>query len=645
MCHPRVHENVVERRAYQENIVAECQRQNTLVVLPTALGKTMIAILTAVERLDQYPWTKVLVLAPTRPLVSQHHASFQKILEGPEEQFLLLSSRIPARSRAYFWDKAQFVFSTPQIIKNDLEKGRYDLSQISLLVLDEVHKSRRTYAYIPIADAYHANCPDPVVLGLTASPGKNRDRIVDLLHKIRFEHVECRDDTDPDVLPYIHDINVLYEKVSLPGEYCHVLGYLDDLLWHFAKKLVTRHLLPVKAKYSKMAFLELAQELQAEISTTFEEAEKRPFYRALKYAFACVSILHATELLVVQDFPVFWKFVEKIQRKADRGSPASKAIASHPLFEDLVAYCQETPVPAHPKLERLEDLLVDVFEEDPRAKVIVFAQYRDTAARLVRVINEQFSEHLPVRAVRFVGQAHRPDDPGLNQQQQKEIIDEFAGGTWNVLVATSVAEEGLDIPNVDHVVFWEAVPSEIRLIQRRGRTGRHREGNCYILFTQNSLDHIYLAVSHRREENMRQTLGNLDSWTLPLPITRVPIVKPAPPDPTSEESPTGPNSYSQPSYARPRQDSRGSRGRRKIRRKRKKPPKTRYLSKMGKWIYHTIESCAGDGISAEEIYELAEFEELELDQLEWELKRVVGSTAIEEETTPTGNTVYVLQTA
>src|SRR5437879_11855317 len=77
--------------------------------------------------------------------------------------------------------------------------------------------------------------------------------------------------------------------------------------------------------------------------------------------------------------------------------------------------------------------------------------------------------------MRFVGQASRGEDIGLSQKEQVDILDKFRAGEINVLVATSIGEEGLDIPQVDHVVFYEPVPSEIRQIPPRGRTGRRPE--------------------------------------------------------------------------------------------------------------------------------------------------------------------------
>jgi Fanconi anemia group M protein len=111
--------------------------------------------------------------------------------------------------------------------------------------------------------------------------------------------------------------------------------------------------------------------------------------------------------------------------------------------------------------------------------------------------------------VRFVGQASKGTDTGLNQREQKEIIDKFRAGDYNVLVSTSIAEEGLDIPATDLVVFFEPVPSEIRTIQRRGRTGRKQAGRVIVLVTRDTRDEAYLWTSRKKEMQMRRELDAL----------------------------------------------------------------------------------------------------------------------------------------
>jgi len=104
----------------------------------------------------------------------------------------------------------------------------------------------------------------------------------------------------------------------------------------------------------------------------------------------------------------------------------------------------------------------------------------------------------------------------LTQEEQAARIEQLEDGSLNVLVATSIAEEGLDIPAVDQVVFYEPIPSEIRYIQRRGRTGRKAPGRVTILATNNSLDMAYLYASSRRIEKMRRIVETVNRKLHPI---------------------------------------------------------------------------------------------------------------------------------
>jgi Fanconi anemia group M protein len=153
-----------------------------------------------------------------------------------------------------------------------------------------------------------------------------------------------------------------------------------------------------------------------------------------------------------------------------------------------------------------QEALKQIIQETKRGiKIIVFTQYRDTAREIVKNINEIEG----VRAVRFVGQMTKEGDAGLSQKEQLKILDGFIGGEFNVLVATQVAEEGLDIPSVDLVVFYEPVPSEIRAIQRRGRTGRKRAGKVVVLMTKDTRDEGIYWSSAFKERRMKKSLRQI----------------------------------------------------------------------------------------------------------------------------------------
>src|SRR5271157_1048804 len=148
--------DTIEYRAYQQTISKQAAERNTLVILPTAMGKTVIAVQVAIHRLLKYPWGKVVVLAPPRPLVHQHVRSFSKFLDcdGSGKPFLKykeLNGKISQDKRIVMYKTSNLIFATPQTLQNDLVSRFYDLSSCVLLVLDECHKTGERYAYNEIA--------------------------------------------------------------------------------------------------------------------------------------------------------------------------------------------------------------------------------------------------------------------------------------------------------------------------------------------------------------------------------------------------------------------------------------------------------------------------------------------------------------
>ena len=120
-----------------------------------------------------------------------------------------------------------------------------------------------------------------------------------------------------------------------------------------------------------------------------------------------------------------------------------------------------------------------------------------------------------------MGQPKRELDIGMSQEEQSGVLESFRNGEFDVLVATSIAEEGLDIPEVDLVVFYEPIPSEIRYIQRRGRTGRKSSGCVIILAAKDTIDERYLYASKRRMEKMKQILSSLNATLKPIQRTNI----------------------------------------------------------------------------------------------------------------------------
>ncbi len=166
----------IEAREYQRAIAKSALAANTLVVLPTGLGKTIVALLVAAERLSAHPQSKILILAPTRPLVLQHAQFFKEHFQDREAKSTVLTGETPPPLRKIAFDDSTMVFATPEVIRNDVSGDRYNLRNVSLIVFDEAHRCVRSYAYSEVAQAYKLQAGNPLILGLTASPSAKKSR-------------------------------------------------------------------------------------------------------------------------------------------------------------------------------------------------------------------------------------------------------------------------------------------------------------------------------------------------------------------------------------------------------------------------------------------------------------------------------------
>jgi Fanconi anemia group M protein len=509
--HPLIRPETVEQRLYQRRIANEASKRNTLVILPTALGKTVVAALVAADILYQYRDAKILVMAPTRPLVMQHRASFLKFLKLRANDAVLVTGKTPPSHRRAVWTSpARLFLATPQVVRNDLAARRLSLEDYGLLVFDECHRAVKKYAYTRVAETYVAQARYPLILGMTASPDSNHRRILDVCRNLCIEQVEYRSEDDADVTPYIHPIEVTWRRVDLPVTYKDMKAQLRFLLNQRLTWLHRNGVVSGNPQYvGRRVLLEAGDELRARLEESVEE-ERPLIFRAIITQSLALTLFHALELLETQGVHALRAFLNKIE-KEQHTKRSYAVLVRDPAFQKLVHVAGSCAV-EHPKLTLLKSLLLDQVRVNPSSRTLIFAQYRDTVSHIVAHVNLLSG----LRAERFVGQASKKEDKGLTQDEQADRVRMLRDGEVNVLVATSIAEEGLDIPAVDHVIFYEPIPSAIRYIQRRGRTGRKASGRVEILAANDTFDMIYLYASQKRAAKMRRVAADVNADLQPL---------------------------------------------------------------------------------------------------------------------------------
>ena len=497
MQHPRIAASTLERRPFQEAIARACLSRNTLVVLPTGLGKTAIALSVLAERLRQRPGQKALFLAPTKPLAEQHAAFLSRALTQP--RVVVLTGETPPSERALLWSSHEAICATPQVVHNDVLAERVDLADCAIVVFDEAHRAVGDYAYPFLAERYRARAPEGRILGMTASPGAEAARIGEVCRNLGIEGVEIRTESDPDVRPYVPGIALEWLEVPMPDQLRAVADPIRRALEEDVRALREASL--VRAPRVGAAELLKAQAaIQARLREAGDKAP-RELYRMASLQARALKANHALELVETQGLQALQAYFERLEQ--DR-SKAAKALLDDPRIRQARILAEGTRV-EHPKLRRVALLLREQLEKKPDSRAIVFTHYRDTC----ELLHQKLAEVEGLRPARFVGQASRGEDKGLSQKEQAAVLQAFKDGAFNVLVATSVAEEGLDIPATDLVLFYEPVASEIRTIQRRGRTGRLRPGRVVVLLAKGTRDEAYYWSAKNKEKRMRAQVDDL----------------------------------------------------------------------------------------------------------------------------------------
>jgi len=479
--HPLIKKGALQIRDYQIEIARKALEKNTLVVIPTGMGKTNIALLVVAERLNKEEG-KVLFLAPTKPLVEQHKKTFESLSELADLE--IITGTIKPEQREKHYNKARIVFATPQTIENDIKNHLIKFDDFVLLIVDEAHRSVGNYAYTFIAENYIRNAKKPLIVALTASPGGQAARIEEIKKNLFIDSVEFRSEKDSDVSKYVMEREVNTIEITLPPDYLEAKKIIEEIISKKMDALFNMGAIRTK-KFSKKMLLEL----QNFYSKKARVVRNPKLFMAVSKIAELIKLDYCLELLETQGSVQLKEYIKKLKIE---GTKASNSIMANPSFISFAGKVEN--LGHHPKMAKVGDLVM----RELSGKVIIFTQYRATASEIFSALKKIEG----VKPVMLIGQKL-----GLTQKEQVRVIRDFEDGFYNVLICTSIGEEGLDIKGVGTAIFYEPVPSEIRNIQRRGRVARLTEGKIYVLVTKGTRDEAYYWTAYHKEKRMGRNLS------------------------------------------------------------------------------------------------------------------------------------------
>ncbi|MDP6856523.1 MAG: helicase-related protein [Candidatus Thalassarchaeaceae archaeon] len=488
-------DNEIEARAYQLEATNASLASSTLLVLPTAMGKTAVQWMTIAETLRSTNGM-ALLLAPTNALVDQQHRGLERVMNLPDgESIARMTGSIPPAKRKGSWEEHRIVVATPQVVRNDAKKGILDLSKVSILVVDEAHRATGNAAVAQVGDLLIEANEKATILGATASPGWNESAVEEVCERLHLEGIHVRGSDEPMLKPYASNLDVEEIRVPVPSEIRQMARPLDDWL----EAIVARERRLGHYIRSGMTTMGGLNEAMRRVQSAIEREENMAYRSAGDLGMA-IRLYTISNLLVCQGIAASREAIRRMRGRLNQKGKGERKLRE--FLEDQriqnLENTLENMEEIHSKVSFSRRVIRQEIARNPEGRMIIFANYRDTVSAIVSFIND-----IPgINPTPFIGQANRGGNDGMSHSEQIKRLDAFRSGEYNVLVATSVGEEGLDIPRADLVLFYEPVGSEIRTIQRRGRTGRHDSGSVYVLIAQETRDEGATAAAARREEKM-----------------------------------------------------------------------------------------------------------------------------------------------
>jgi len=461
-----VEKDSIEKRDYQINLANQAIDENCIVVLPTGLGKTAIALNVIAEYLSKGTGG-ILFLAPTRVLVNQHYEFLEKNLTL--DDISLITGEDTIQKRTKLWNNS-VICATPEIARNDFARGIISPDQFVLVIFDEVHRTVGDYAYSGIAQ-YFENSTARIV-GMTATLPSEKQKATEILTKLKITSVAERTEDSPDVKPYTQDTDTQWVNVELPNE----LKTIQTLL---------KSALDQRYDTLRENGIKLAQQQSLSALLRIRQFVLNQNRRSAKPLFTAIRIHYALNMLEVHGITPFLKFCDRAQSK--KGIGVKELFEVDPNFTQALVLAKKAQTQGieHSKIPKLKEILDTV-----PGKALIFTSYRDSVDLIYNKLIE-----MGVSAGILIGKA---GETGLKQKKQIETVQKFRDGIFQVLVATRVGEEGLDIAEVNQVIFYDNVPSSIRFIQRRGRTGRKDTGKLVVLIAKNTIDETYYWIGKRK---------------------------------------------------------------------------------------------------------------------------------------------------
>ncbi|XP_048358970.1 antiviral innate immune response receptor RIG-I [Sphaerodactylus townsendi] len=558
-----------EARSYQTELARPALNgKNTIVCAPTGSGKTFVSLLICDHHLRNQPAGakgKIVFLATKVPVYEQQKKVFQDYFKRTNYTIAGICGETAVDTPvATVVMEKDITVMTPQILLNCLNNGTLpSLSLFTLMIFDECHNTTKNHPYNVLMSKYldlkfeQAEAPLPQIVGLTASLGVGSAK--NLQETIEYICTVCASLNVQVISTVKENLKDLEEIVYKPKKSIKLTGKRPqsrfvDIISHMmsetealARKLYSiDDLSPIKCRsFGTQKYEQWIVHVQRGCSV-LQLPDKEEESRICRALFICTEHLRKyNDTLIInedartQDALDYLKeFFENI--KSGGFDEIEEKLASN--FEDKLpemnALSQDESN-ENPKLEAITFILEEEYRFKPQTRSILFVKTRALAAALKNWIEESHQlRHLKPEVL--MGRGKRNQDTGMTLPNQKGVLESFkSDGDSKMLIATSVADEGIDIAQCNLVLLYEYTGNVIKMIQVRGR-GRAKDSKC-ILVTSKSERAEIEEINMLKEKMMNQAIANLQKWdeaTLAQKIRNLQIKQKRKQDFKKKESPS-----------------------------------------------------------------------------------------------------------
>ncbi|KAL5535453.1 MPH1 [Sanghuangporus sanghuang] len=487
------------RRDYQFNIVKKCLFQNTLVALPTGLGKTFVAGVIMLNYYRWFPEGRIFFVAPTKPLVAQQISACHEVCGIPGSDAALLTGEVPKSKRSGILSQKRVIYMTPQTLVNDLASGLIDPLSVILIVIDEAHRGSGDYAYSQVVRYMMAKNPHFRILALSATPGNTVEAVQRIVDSLHISHIEIRNEQSFDLQKYIFQKETIVRVIKMDEP----VRKIQDLLCKVMNPLLDR-VRKDGILYARNAIILHYYSCRMAIQGLNERRSgKAPWMWS--YLRVLGTLSRAMAYLMEASASACYRTLKELKENLSTGEKNDDKyvhLLKNSDFMKLMEECERQEslgFSPHPKVKALVEIIMGHFNSPPSnpdtpaaggtpdttpsdTRVMIFVELREVVDEILGVL-DQYKPML--HASMFVGQGvDRKGKKGMAQAKQLEIMRKFREGEFNVLVSTSVGEEGLDVGEIDRIICYDCSKSSIKMLQRVGRTGRKRTGYVDVLLSE-----------------------------------------------------------------------------------------------------------------------------------------------------------------